>query len=217
MTAEIDEALWRSYGPQERGSAVLRLRKAGWTLERIARSVGCTEGLIRQYERVGKAPASVQAALKNGQSVRATLALLNEQDRLVAEQERARAAARFTRYVDHGFSAICHWLKRVEVPGWDQEQILLEVLALSRGTLVRGEKLWGGSIKAIFEGTRPAGLDAMEDGVDIMNARLEWLYRFLTKLIGDPEMREAAICRAIGKAGSIGVPRYELVRPATKG
>ncbi len=210
MTAEIDEALWRSYGPQERGSAVLRLRKAGWTLERIARSVGCTEGLIRQYERVGKAPAPVRASLKKGQSVRATLAL-------AAEHDRSKAAARFERYVGRGFSAICSWFKRTKAPSDYQEQILREVLALSMGTIRRGTKLWGGATKAVFARTKPAGFEQIEDGIDQMNAWSDWLYWFVTILIGDPDMREAAIRRALAKAGTLGLPRRSLTSVATKG
>jgi len=47
---------WPVWGTLERAESVVRLRNEGLSLRRLARTAGCSEGTIRNYEILGRVP-----------------------------------------------------------------------------------------------------------------------------------------------------------------
>jgi len=46
---------WPAWGTWERDTSVVRLRNEGLSLRKLAKTAGCTEGTIRNYELLGRA------------------------------------------------------------------------------------------------------------------------------------------------------------------
>jgi hypothetical protein len=72
---------WHTWHDLERGAAIVRLRKAGFTHRELATIAGCSEGNIRNMEIVGLLPWSWKEALMNGHSTREVLKAWRAQQR----------------------------------------------------------------------------------------------------------------------------------------
>jgi hypothetical protein len=57
---------WSRWGTVERGEAVVRVLYSGISMRRLAKLVGCSEGLIRHYEIIGLLSDEWKQALREG-------------------------------------------------------------------------------------------------------------------------------------------------------
>ena len=57
---------WPTWGTLERAASVVRLRNAGYSLRKLAKVAGCSEGTIRNYEILGRIPPAGQQFLYDG-------------------------------------------------------------------------------------------------------------------------------------------------------
>lgn len=57
---------WPAWGTLERADAVVRLRNEGFSLRKLARIAGCSEGTIRNYELLGRVPWEAKQMLFDG-------------------------------------------------------------------------------------------------------------------------------------------------------
>ncbi len=61
---------WSTWYDLDRGAAIVRLRDEGISLRKLAAIAGCSEGLIRHYEIIGRLPYSWKQYLVQGYSAR---------------------------------------------------------------------------------------------------------------------------------------------------
>jgi hypothetical protein len=61
---------WSHWNDLDRGAAVVRIRQAGVSLRKLALIAGCSEGLIRHIEIVGRLPTYWKQYLYAGHSTR---------------------------------------------------------------------------------------------------------------------------------------------------
>jgi transcriptional regulator with XRE-family HTH domain len=70
---------WPAWGTLERANAVVRLRNEGYSLRKLARIAGCSEGTIRNYEILGRVPRAAKQILYDGRvSMRRLVQLARE-------------------------------------------------------------------------------------------------------------------------------------------
>jgi hypothetical protein len=75
---------WPAWGTLDRADAVVWLRNQGLSLRKLARTAGCTEGTIRNYEILGQMPHHWKQALIEGQfSMRQLVALWRAEQKRV--------------------------------------------------------------------------------------------------------------------------------------
>ena len=65
---------WREWHDLDRGARVVELRDTGVSQRKLAKLVGCSEGLIRHIEIVGRLPSSWKQRYDRGWSTRAIVA-----------------------------------------------------------------------------------------------------------------------------------------------
>ena len=70
---------WPAWGTLERAASVVRLRNEGYSLRKLAKVAGCTEGTIRNYEILGRVPPAAKQILYDGRiSMRRLVQLARE-------------------------------------------------------------------------------------------------------------------------------------------
>jgi len=70
---------WPRWGFQDRAEAVARLHNEGYSLRKLAEIAGCSEGAIRNYEILGRAPWQAKQMLDDGRvSMRRLVQLARE-------------------------------------------------------------------------------------------------------------------------------------------
>ncbi len=74
---------WNTWDDLERGDAIVKLRKHGQSHRSLARIAGCSEGLIRHIEIVGRLPYAWKQLLRDGHSTRKVVAEWRKQHRQV--------------------------------------------------------------------------------------------------------------------------------------
>jgi lambda repressor-like predicted transcriptional regulator len=75
---------WPAWGTLERAEAVVQLRNEGLSLRKLAKTAGCCEGTIRNYEFLGRAPWEAKQMLYDGQvSMRRVVQLAREAQKRV--------------------------------------------------------------------------------------------------------------------------------------
>jgi hypothetical protein len=57
---------WPVWGTLDRAEAVVQLRNEGLSLRKLAKTAGCCEGTIRNYEFLGRVPWQAKRALSEG-------------------------------------------------------------------------------------------------------------------------------------------------------
>ena len=57
---------WHAWGTLDRAGAVVRLRNEGYSLRRLGKIAGCSEGTIRNYELLGQVSDYWRQALIDG-------------------------------------------------------------------------------------------------------------------------------------------------------
>jgi len=75
---------WHTWHDLERGAVIVRLREAGLTHRELATIAGCSEGNIRNMEKVGLLPWYWKEQLLNGHSTRKVLQHWRAQQRRCA-------------------------------------------------------------------------------------------------------------------------------------
>jgi hypothetical protein len=65
---------WNNWNDLQRGEAIVLFRNAGESHRKLAKIVGCSEGLIRHIEIVGRLPLGWKQLILNGHSTRRVVA-----------------------------------------------------------------------------------------------------------------------------------------------
>jgi lambda repressor-like predicted transcriptional regulator len=79
---------WPRWGTLERAAAVVRLRNEGYSLRKLAKIAGCSEGTIRNYEILGRVPWHAKKMLYDGQiSMRRLVQLAREAQNAAASDD----------------------------------------------------------------------------------------------------------------------------------
>ncbi|MFB3924266.1 MAG: hypothetical protein ACE145_21300 [Terriglobia bacterium] len=202
--AEIEQLRveWAHLSASERSLRLALLTEAGHSRRALAKALGCSEGLVRQYLRLNELTKDEKLLIQQGRlSCRQALKIggarrvREHQERLESDQQER------TRYIDVLVAATMEWIESLDLSDGYREQLINELRWGPYGARwwdMRHEapELWqipvGKDPKDIIRSTRPDGL-IPEYSPDCMNYYFTWYARWSQRLMPGTELRDAVM------------------------